>query len=250
MNGVLHQDSYPAASFATVPMNINNLGEIIGQYDAFTGSFIYSNGTFQEVTFPQGSNTVAAGLNDLGDIVGSYFAGRSRRGFLLSKGTFSQIDFPGALSTEPSGINDNGQIVGAYVHQGVYQSFLLSDGVFSTIDVPGVGSYAYDINDLGQIVGGALGPDQAFVLSDGRLMSFSAPGANETGATGINNSGQIVGYYRDPSLFHGFIATPEPIPELGTFSTLITGLLMCSVLRLCAKDADKQKDEGALAVNQ
>ena len=45
------------------------------------------------------------------------------------------------------------------------------------------------------------------------------PGATETGASGINDAGQIVGFYTDAGgRVHGFLATAVPEP-----STLVMG---------------------------
>ncbi len=71
----------------------------------------------------------------------------------------------------------------------------LADYAFTTID-PGnqYQTYAYGINNAGQIVGeyGSLG----FLYSGNSFTSIVYPTAShETGASGINNVGQIVGYY-------------------------------------------------------
>jgi uncharacterized membrane protein len=60
--------------------------------------------------------TVAGDINDQGQIVGNYGdAAGNTHGFTLSAGKFTTIDFPVALSTTaPSDINANGEIVGFY----------------------------------------------------------------------------------------------------------------------------------------
>src|SRR5262245_7285611 len=39
------------------------------------------------------------------------------------------------------------------------------------------------------------------------LVTFDPPGSNSSTVTGINNDGQVVGYYEDASGFHGFVRT-------------------------------------------
>src|SRR5262245_2373743 len=68
---------------------------------------------------------------------------------------------------------------------------------FTTLDVPGalvpVGSRATGINDSGQIVGGAR---NGFLLDQGSYTTIDPPGSTGGSiASGINDSGQIVGYY-------------------------------------------------------
>jgi probable HAF family extracellular repeat protein len=48
-----------------------------------------------------------------------------------------------------------------------------------------------------------------FVLKKGKYYSLGFPGARFTGATGINNAGQIVGGYTDDfTVWHGFVTDP------------------------------------------
>ena len=138
--------------------------------------------------------------------------------------TFSNVDYPGAAWSVAQGINDSGQIVGYYSDtSGVRHGFLLSGGAYTSIDCPSpytVSSSAFGINNLGQIVGtcsapggvnGAYGSTRSFTVSAGVLAFLpDAPGSYggaSTFAQGINNNGQIVGWYADSCLCkgHGFL---------------------------------------------
>jgi len=62
-------------------------------------------------------------------------------------------------------------------------------------------------------VGWYFDPNGIHGFSDinGVYSSFDAPGATQTYAYGVNNSGQIVGYYVDANgVNHGFLDTPVP----------------------------------------
>jgi hypothetical protein len=65
-------------------------------------------------------------------------------------------------------------------------------------------------------VGGAEGPHKkrhriaGLDFDQGSYTTLDVPGSIETGANGINASGQIVGWYRDAGGTHGFLATPVP----------------------------------------
>jgi hypothetical protein len=103
------------------------------------------------------------GINDRGQIVGLFGAPEGGgRGVLLDGGVFTEIDVPGAVSpgpgsvsTAPGGITDGAGIAGEYLDpQGMVHCFVLADGVFAAIDVPGSFDTAIrGINDRGQIVG-------------------------------------------------------------------------------------------------
>jgi probable HAF family extracellular repeat protein len=90
---------------------------------------------------------------------------------------------------------------------------------------PFTGTVAYDINDLGQVVGSfndAQGLNHGFVrYADGRLKTIDAPGAGAgpgqgTVAYGINIEGEVVGEYNDSNnVYHGFLR--EPGGHLVTF---------------------------------
>ena len=64
----------------------------------------------------------------------------------------------------------------------------------------------------------ALGLVLAVFVSQAHAASYSftpfdVPGASATAARGINNAGQVVGGFGDSSgLFHGFVASPVPLP--------------------------------------
>jgi probable HAF family extracellular repeat protein len=75
--------------------------------------------------------------------------------------------------------------------------FLLSGGIFITLDFPGASqSAALGINDSGQVVGGYFSDVIHGFLLSGGIFSLDFPGAIRTDPTGINNSGQVVGRYQ------------------------------------------------------
>lgn len=173
-----------------------------------------SSYTVTTVSVPGAASTAANGINDHGQIVGSYIdsAGHAH-GFIDTNGTFVTINVPGAVSTSANGINDFGQIVGSFIDSaGKEYGFEDSNGHFTTIDVPSaLSTVANAINDSGQIVGdylsptatndpNAVGPAQnAFEEANGIFTTLQAGvndgirGIRQPSATGINNSGVVVG---------------------------------------------------------
>jgi hypothetical protein len=156
--------------------NITNSGRTVGSVTDAAGSFhgyvAEADGvTFKTFDFPGARGTFPAALNDHGDIVGTYRDASARdHGFLLSNGVFSTIDVPNSRRTETIGLNDKGQIVGEYQSQDRgFHGFLFDKGIFTTIDHgPGTGLFA------------------------------------STGAFGINNASEIVGFFFDPDTFRAF----------------------------------------------
>ncbi|MDI1264899.1 MAG: Ig-like domain-containing protein [bacterium] len=91
---------------------------------------------------------------------------------------------------------------------------------FQSIGPAGANAYAYDINDLGQIVGTYdLGGffSYGFLYSGGTYTTISVPDAYYTNVFGINNAGDIVGAYADNTsnhYMHGFLYSN------GTYTTI------------------------------
>jgi probable HAF family extracellular repeat protein len=154
----------------------------------------------------------ANGINNLGDVVGR--AVYYRAGFLYQDPIFNYVSFPEADVTWASGNNDAGTIVGYYQLSGEINrhAFLLNDATYTSFDYPGAAhTTAFDINNAGSIVGGyhtspSGEPTETwgFVKHDSSFETIAYPGAN-THATGINDSGQIVGFYADASGVHGYL---------------------------------------------
>jgi hypothetical protein len=83
---------------------------------------------------------------------------------------------------------------------------------FQTVDFPGAAySEAYDISDGNKTVVGftlydpGTTPHISFTLKGTNYKTVSIPGSSDNGLTGINHSGQMVGFYFDSSgNLHGF----------------------------------------------
>lgn len=162
---------------------------------------------FTTLTIPGSEADTALGINDQGAIVGEVNDANGSHAFLLFQGKVTKFRFPGSFSTEAEDINNNGQIVGDYATFSTGQhGFVVHNGVFHSISAPGAPSTtrAIGINNFGVIVGaaGAFG----FRLSSGHFTTIRFPGSTRTVASGINDSGVIVGTYGDSRNFsHGFM---------------------------------------------
>jgi probable HAF family extracellular repeat protein len=113
---------------------INDRGQIVG---GTPQGFVYDDGEFTPIRFPDARFTLATGINDRGQIVGWYEKDGPARGFLYERGNFSTIEFPGAGGTYPTGINNGGQIVGAYFFGNDWRFFVANplDGLRNSRDL-------------------------------------------------------------------------------------------------------------------
>ena len=120
-------------------------------------------------------------------------------------GTYAVIDLGtlGGTQSEAWGINKAGQIVGkaylagnTFYHAFLYDNDVMTDlGTIGALCNPG-NSYAYDINDVGQVTGTTCSNgiyNRAFRHSGGAMTDLGTLGGTQSFAWSINNSGHVVG---------------------------------------------------------
>ena len=213
---------------ATVYSGINNRRELVGGYyvagatpdargfyplDAHRAVVADRHGRYRSVDVPGAQITLATALNDRTEVVGQYIdagavpdaQGRlpagTVHGFLWHRGEVTIIDVPGSPLTQPLAINDRGDIVGAYFEA----------------DVDPHDPYAY--YDTGRLRG--------FVLRDGEFTPVDFPGGEGTKVSGINDGGQMVGYYDTPDARRGFLLDEGSFTKIdppGSLTTLPSGI--------------------------
>jgi uncharacterized membrane protein len=117
--------------------------------------------------------------------------------------TFTNIQCPGSTLTTARGISNNGEMVGSYSTGGVRHAAFLKNGqctFLAPTTVLGTNySDAWKNNDAGDVVGvfrDNAGTPHGFYLSKkGVLTQLDFPGAGDTLAWGVNESGTVVGYF-------------------------------------------------------
>ncbi|HVU87577.1 MAG TPA: hypothetical protein VHD36_09655 [Pirellulales bacterium] len=244
--GTLPNDSFGTFSSARA---INDAGQIVGSSGysgpgfAFSSAVVYSGGSIKDLgLLPEDNQGGALAINSIGQIVGSSEGSVSSgggRAFLYSNGTLHDLGTLGGSLSVADGINSHGQIVGySYIADiGPEHAFLISNGAM--IDLGSLGgassaSAAFAINESGQVVGGsdlAGGGGHAFVYNDGTMFDLNSLVPQKSGwvleqATGINDSGQIVGEGILNGRTTAFLLTPVNVPEPSTGLAAVTALLL------------------------
>lgn len=163
----------------TVAKGINNAGQIVGNSDTAilpfnpTHAFLYEGGSMTDLGTLGGSFSSAFAINAAGDIVGSAETSSEVVAFLYTGGAMHDLGNLGVGHATATSINNQGQIVGLAGGFGA-RAFLYENGSMvdlnTLVDLPAGWhlSTAWDINDLGQIVGDALDADgmpHAFLLN-------------------------------------------------------------------------------------
>jgi hypothetical protein len=189
-------------------LGVNNSNNAVGFYADVNGdfqgfSYNVAGKVFTPITLPPSFNatmTTATGINNAGVIVGFYLdAAGNTHGFVDNTGSFTSFDDPNAVgNTTFFGINDDGLIVG---------SFLDMNGVTNGLVFNSLSTTWQTVNDP------LSSPNPAF-------------GVTGTTINGINDSGQLVGFYSDGTNVNGFLATPAPEPSTLLLIPLGLGLFL------------------------
>jgi hypothetical protein len=247
-------------STTAMALGINLFGTVVGN-DGNGNAFYLSHGNVHTFIPLGGSAATALGINDLGQIVGQYTDGAEMPGFILPNArTAIRIDAPDASSgtdvVNAQGINNFGLVVGFYVGtDGQVHGFTAreSDARFGEVTgtavadptiptVPGepgatfVFSQILGVNDEGIAVGyygDSTTSQHGFIYNThtGQYTFLDDPseafnnGVEVTQITGINDFGEITGFYSDANgVLHSFVATPTVLAFLHESVGLTTAL--------------------------
>jgi hypothetical protein len=222
---------------------INNSNTVVGITGAMA-AFSLPSGSSMPTLLPapnpgNTASSIAFGINDHGVIVGQYADNSTGTtpGFVDNNGAFTILNpVANSMVTNAQGINNNGLVTGFYSINGVNQfGFLYNTNTMQYTLLPDpstqrimtgglVLTQFLGINDKGEASGyyqtdngsqfGFLfntNTDTYTYLDD----PFAAPvgGVQITQITGINNAGDISGFYIDANgVQHGFLGAPVPEP--------------------------------------
>ena len=215
----------------SIARGINRSREVVGfGYDKASRqhAFVHRDGQMSDLGTLGGSYSDAYAINDAGQVAGwAMRADGQGRAFLHEGGVMRDL---GALTADGHSagvaINESGDVVGnsSVEEFGPSHAALFSGGTVTDLGTLG-GAYsaALGINDKGDIVGWSTGSGtrykwlgrKAFLYRQGHMIALTHRLDPVTGAgwtlqvaTGINDSGQIVGWGRHDGKYRIFLLTP------------------------------------------
>jgi len=250
-NGFIHgfiRNAGDAITTVDVPGNgnqgtgifgINAAGDTVGGYfDSLNveHSFLRSSSGTITTFDPPNSGSGAQSINDSGTVAGGFVDVNGAHGYLREpNGNFTTFDPTGSGAqidiVIPYQITASGAVAGTYTDTSEVRHGFLRDasGNITILDAPGAvaeanfGTDILGMNASGTIVGGigvgvvnGIGATHSLVrAADGTYTIFDPPqaGGHSSLAEAINDSGAVVGIYRDANLVrHGYLRQPD-----GTF---------------------------------
>jgi probable HAF family extracellular repeat protein len=218
-------DGFSGQGFAS---GINNRGQVVGTSRSASGhphAFLYEQGVLTDLgTLPGVEESYAADVNERGDIAGGSFTIFGQAHLVLWVGGVIQdlgvVPFDDGIATA---LNNRRQIVGYSSNTQGNRAWSWQDGSFALLPLPewATSSFAWGLNDRGDIVGTAFGPNRAEGVvwtADGAIVAVGTlPGHVISDARAINNRGQVVGWSQGPDFMpRAFLWHAGRMIDLGT----------------------------------
>jgi probable HAF family extracellular repeat protein len=221
----------PPGYSAFYPSSLNESAQVAGTIvDAIAGeerAAVWTDDRVFELGTLGGPYSSAASISDTGAVIGESWTGSNEgetnevHAFVWDTGGMHDLGLPGRGSGA-NGINSAGVVVGYESdHLGIPHAMLWDRGVGQRLDHFERGfSSAVDINELGEVVSiayqsGAGGSAESYLWDEGTLARLGA-----FQATGLNRSGQIIGYVASPFPdINGVMWEDGAIRELGDSTT-------------------------------
>jgi probable HAF family extracellular repeat protein len=213
----------------TAAYGLNNKGDVVGfsrTSKKREHAFLYTEGRMIDLGTLGGTTSAARGVNDNAQVTGyAYNEQGDFLAFLWQNGNMTSLGTLGGDWSMGNAINNAGQVVGQAYLEGndKAHAFLYDNGRMTDLgDIGGNYSNAVALNSTGtQIVGYASDNGKtgvwlysAVVYRDGKMMDLNQLIPRGTGwflrfATGVDDTGQIVGYGTLHGEDHAFLLTPQ-----------------------------------------
>jgi probable HAF family extracellular repeat protein len=216
----------PGLTWKSGALAINNFGTIVGYTSSASASraVIFNGATNIDLGTLGGDRSIARGINDLGQVVGRSEGGANSHAFIWEDLNANGVSDPGEMkklgsmltgvnsSSGAYDINNAGQVAGFAANVNGYDhAVLVTNGIAKDLGTFGGNwSYAYAVNENGQVVGEAQDSSfnyrafkyfKAFLMGNGgygfwidvRQNLGTLAGYKHSMAFGINNAGLAVG---------------------------------------------------------
>ncbi|MDX9702083.1 MAG: DUF3466 family protein [Candidatus Auribacterota bacterium] len=196
------------SSYTSIAYDINNAGQIVGESNVdstYSHAFLYENGIMIDLGTFGGKYSVARMINESGQIAGQAYIpatiiyGERGYGFLYKNGVMYNL----SPLRDGYGLNNNGEVVGYSYNPNFEATYHCGDidneePIIYLGAIDGDWSWAWDINDHGQVVGQSQtsipGEYHAFLYENGVMKDLgTVSNGTSSYAKAINNSGLIVG---------------------------------------------------------
>jgi probable HAF family extracellular repeat protein len=213
------------------PQAINDAGQVVGYSFTHIGenpssgffwrAFITGPdgiGTRDLGALGEGGQSAAKAINDAGQVAGwsNPRFSSDDHAFITGPNGVGMTDLRtlGSSGNYADAINDNGQVAGLVTGGNVRAFITDPNGSDIAVLDKGVGTWAYGINNAGQVVGTFLDNqgDHAFITgANGTgIRDLGTLGGRDSVAYDINNAGQVVGYSNTSGgTQHAFITGPD-----------------------------------------
>ena len=162
--------------------------------------------TFRTINYPGDTFTQLLGINNH-NVIAGYHGASVNQGFtyVLKTNTFTTENYPGSQQTQVIGIANTSNTSGFYISgSGATVGFTDLHGTFASVAYPNQPfNQLLSQNDVAQAAGyystvaDGSGPDTPYVYDEqGRVFeALVIPNAVSAQATGINNAGNVCGFY-------------------------------------------------------
>ncbi|MCB5184048.1 PEP-CTERM sorting domain-containing protein [Methylobacillus gramineus] len=227
--------------------DINNNGQVIGwslDTQNQTIATVWNNNTPTALTSQDGYRSEANAINDNDNIVGTLYQGFASNAVFWNSS--NQLLILGSIGgnggSEAFAINNHDIIVGwSSSLDGRQHATLWDNG--QAIDLGrlnGYASYAYGVNNLGNVVGSFIGDHEgiwdeyAILWKNGSAINLNslidrASGITLVSAYDINDQGWIIAQGKDANdNYSAYLLAPVPEPE--TYALLLVGLGLINIL--------------------